>query len=163
MARKVSLLLREEVKEEDCQAVREIVTSTGFFYEDEIDIAVELEEERLEKGLDSGYYFLFAEDKNKVVGYTCFGPVPCTKFSYDLYWIAVHNDYRCKGIGKKLLYDSEEKIKKIGGKRIYIETSNRQQYECTRAFYLNCNYKVDAILKDFYDDNDDKVIYVKAL
>jgi hypothetical protein len=46
---------------------------------------------------------------------------------------------------------------------VYIETSNRPQYEPTRGFYLRCGYRIDAVLEDFYAAGDAKVIYVKAL
>ncbi|MFH2049132.1 MAG: GNAT family N-acetyltransferase [bacterium] len=104
-----------------------------FFSQDEIDIAVELVTERLEKGIESGYHFIFAEIDGKTIGYSCFGPIPATQESYDLYWIAVHNDYRGAGIGKQLLTISEEAIHRLGGGRVYIETSGRDQYVYLRA------------------------------
>ena len=154
---------RQEVLPTDPKSVYEIIDSTGFFYEEEIKVAVELVEERLAKGLESGYYFLFAECDGKAIGYTCFGPIACTIASYDLYWIAVHNDFRSQGIGKILLEKSETIIKDMGGQRIYIETSSRAQYESTRAFYLRCKCIEEAVLKDFYAPNDSKVIYVKVV
>jgi hypothetical protein len=51
----------------------------------------------------------------------------------------------------------------MGGRRIYIETSSRAQYEPTRGFYLKCGYRQETILEDFYAPGDGKVIYVKAL
>ena len=46
-------------------------------------------DERLEKGAASGYEFVIAEDDSSMVGYACFGEIPCTVGSYDLYWIVV--------------------------------------------------------------------------
>jgi len=157
------LFLREEVRESDPESIRNIVTSTGFFNEEEISLAVELMEERLSKGIASGYYYVFAEKDNKPVCFTCYGKIPCTKYSYDLYWIATHKDLQGTGIGKKLLYLTEDKIKEHGGRSVYIETSSRKQYDPTRMFYLRCGYDEIARLKDFYDTNDDKVMYLKRL
>jgi ribosomal protein S18 acetylase RimI-like enzyme len=149
---------------EDEKNIREIVTSTGFFNKEEIDIAVELVTENLQRGDEaSGYYFIFAEIDGKTVGYSCFGPIPATKFSYDLYWIAVHEKNRGIGIGKKLMAESEKTIKDMGGQRIYIETSSREQYDPTRAFYLSCNYQTAAILEDFYAPGDSKYIFLKIV
>ncbi len=153
---------RENVTPDDCEHVRQIVTSTGFFSEAEIDIAVELVEERLAKGTGSDYDFLFAEQQGNVIGYTCFGHIDGTEASYDLYWIAVHQDARGNGLGKTLLRKSEEMIAARGGQRVYIETSSREQYVPTRAFYLRCGYRQEALLEDFYGPGDGKVIYVKA-
>ncbi|MBU0765725.1 MAG: GNAT family N-acetyltransferase, partial [Bacteroidetes bacterium] len=107
---KRELSFRQGACPDDIEIVREIVTSSGFFYDREVDVAVELVCERLEKGEASGYYFLFAEYNKKVAGYTCFGSIACTKGCYDLYWIAVHNDFRGQGIGRILLQKTEDII-----------------------------------------------------
>ena len=157
------IVWRKTVLKTDEKNVRDIVESTGFFNPEEVEIAVELVTERLQKGIASGYHFIFAEMTGQTIGYACFGSIPATKSSYDLYWIAVHNDYRGAGIGKQLINLSEKTIAGMGGKQIYIETSGREQYQPTRAFYLACNYNEAAVLNDFYAPGDAKYIYVKSL
>lgn len=154
---------REDVLPGDPEAVRDIVASTGFFHDHEIDVAVELVDERLQKGLKSGYLFLFAEQGGRTVGYSCFGEIACTEGSYDLYWIAVHNDCRNQGVGKKLLEKTEALIAGLKGRVIWVETSGREKYVPTRKFYLRFGYTEEGVLKGFYAANDDKVIYVKRL
>jgi ribosomal protein S18 acetylase RimI-like enzyme len=156
------LLYREEVRGADTEAVRTIVGASGFFSDEEVAIAVELVEERLLEGEKSGYFFLFAEQAAAVAGYTCFGPIPGSTHSYDLYWIAVAGHLRHRGIGKDLLSRSEDLIGKRGGRRIYVETSARPQYQETVAFYLACGYRQEALLADFYAPGDGKIILVKA-
>jgi ribosomal protein S18 acetylase RimI-like enzyme len=157
------LSFRENVLPGDPDAVRGIVASTGFFYDHEIDVAVELVDERLQKGLKSGYLFLFAEQGGRTVGYSCYGEIACTEGSYDLYWIAVHNDCRNQGIGKILLEKTEGLITGLKGRAIWVETSGQEKYQPTRKFYLRFGYKEEAVLKGFYGPGDDKVIYVKRL
>lgn len=154
---------RNNVKAEDLENIREIISSSEFFNDEEISIAVELAEERLNKGLSSEYYFLFAELNGKTVGYTCFGPIPATKFSYDLYWIAVHQNQRGKGLGKILMEKTENEIRNLGGNRIYIETSGRDLYLPTREFYLNTKCRIEAELEDFYAPGDSKIIFLKVV
>src|SRR4030043_81121 len=149
---------REEPRPSDMERVREIVVSSGFFSEAEIEVAVELVQERLNKGVESGYYFLLAEQDQKVVGYSCFGPIPCTVESYDIYWIAVQQELRRSGLGVEILKNVEERIREMGGKRIYVETSSRQQYRPTRSFYRRCGYRKEATLESFYSYGDHKVI-----
>jgi len=160
---KSDIRYRSEARASDVESVREIVASTGFFSEAEIEIAVELVDERLAKGLESGYHFLFAEMGGKVVGYSCFGPIPATQSSYDLYWIAVHAECRGGGIGRRIIAASETAIRELGGRRVYAETSGRDQYRPTRAFYLACGYKEEAVLKDFYAPGDSKHFFVKEV
>ena len=154
---------RYEVSPDDRQIVRDIVASTGFFSPVEIEVAVELVEERLAKGPASGYHFVFAERAGQVLGYACYGPIALTAASYDLFWIAVDQAFQGQKIGKILLEKSEELILAAGGRQVYIETSNRGQYASTRGFYLRCGYREAAVLRDFYDRGDDKVIYEKVL
>ena len=52
---------RTEVKASDVEAVRVLVSETGFFNAEEVAIAVELVEESLERGKASGYEFVFAD------------------------------------------------------------------------------------------------------
>lgn len=153
--------LRTQIAPSDERAVREIVYSTGFFRNDEIDVAVELVSERLDKGSDSGYEFIFAEINGKSVGYACYGLIPCTLVSFDLYWIATHNDFRGQGIGKLLLQEVEQAVQKSGGKGIYAETSSIPKYEPTRQFYLKNGYLEKVRFEDFYAVGDDKLVYVK--
>jgi len=155
--------IRENIKSEDIENIYEIVSSTEFFSDEEVEIAVELAKERLNKGISSGYNFLFLEINGKTIGYSCFGAIPATKFSFDLYWIAVHKNYQNFGLGKILLEESEKLILKSGGKRIYIETSGKEQYFSTRKFYLAFNYKEEAVLNDFYSPGDAKYLYLKVL
>lgn len=159
-----NIKFRYEIKESDIETVLDILKSTGYFYDYEIEVAGELVEERLKSGLKSGYYFVFAEDESgSALGYSCYGPIPCTSSSYDLYWIAVHKNFQRYGIGKIILSKTEELIKSLEGTQIYIETSNSEKYHSTRNFYLKCGYVQEAVLKNFYGIGDDKVIYSKNI
>jgi ribosomal protein S18 acetylase RimI-like enzyme len=155
--------IRCEVKPSDIKAVEEIIKSTGFFRNDEVDVAVELVQERLDKGVESGYDFVFIDIDNKTVAYSCYGLIPCSLISYDLYWIATHQDYRNKGLGKIVLTETENQIRKSGGKAMYIETSSKEKYIPTQKFYENNNCELKISFEDFYDIGDSKFVYVKKL
>jgi ribosomal protein S18 acetylase RimI-like enzyme len=158
-----AILFRYEASPPDRQAVGEIVASTGFFNPAEVDIAVELVEDRLAFGDASGYFFVFAEEAGKVLGYTSYGPIAGTAESFDLYWIAIHRDQQGRGLGRILMRETERMIRQTGGRRVYAETSGRPQYEPTRLFYERLGFAPEAQLKDFYAPGDDKVFYVKVL
>ena len=157
------LTLRYDVVKADVTRVREIVESTGFFHPPEVDVAVELVEERLRRGDASGYFFAFVELEGVAIGYSCYGPIACTASSYDVYWIAVHRDEQKNGIGRWLMTLTEQLIRSREGRRIYVETSGRPDYLPTRSFYERCEYVKAAELPEFYGDGDSKVIYLKVL
>lgn len=158
-----SIEYRQTVEPADAGRVRRMVGSSGFFNAEEIEMAVELVDERLEKGDNSGYFFIFAEMNRRTLGYSCYGPISGTQCSFDLFWIVVENEYRGKKIGKGLLVKSEEAIHTMNGRRIYVETSSRELYAPTRKFYVNNGYRLEATLADFYAPGDSKNIYIKQV
>ena len=153
---------REQPVASDIAGVRSILNTSGFFNTEEQEVGVALVRERLEQGHKCEYFFQFAEHEGTLRGYTCFGPIPGTQSSYDLYWIAVEVSYRGQGLGKMLLRETEQEIGRRGGTRVYIETSSTDLYLPTRSFYLHNGYELEAELKDYYAPGDNKLIYVKA-
>ncbi len=157
----MEILFRTTPVKKDVTTIREIVESSGFFYNFETDVAVELVEERLAEGESSGYHFVFAEVNGVTVAYACFGHVEMTKSCFDLYWIATHHDFRGKGIGKKLLEETCRQARKMGCTLLIAETSGREKYAPTRAFYDSAEFALEATIRDYYDKGDDKLIYIK--
>jgi len=151
------------VERGDTAAVRALVAATGFFRDDEVDVAAELVAERLSRGVASGYHFVFAEIGDRMAGYSCFGPIGCTVSSHDLYWIAVHPDFQGSGVGTDLIRETERRVGELGGTRVYVETSSTARYEPTRRFYERRGYAAEGVLRDFYAPGDGKVIFVKVL
>jgi GNAT superfamily N-acetyltransferase len=155
---------RKILNGEDIQDIREILESSGYFYDFEVDVALELAELNFSKGEEaSGYIFLLVEENGKLIAFASYGKTPCTVGSYDLYWIAVHKDYMNKGLGKLMINMIEEDVAGRGGKNLWIETSSRPLYEPTRQFYLKTSYKKVAELPHFYALNDNKIIFVKYI
>ena len=157
------LELREELTPKDPARLYALAAATGFFSREEAEVAAELAEERLTRGAASGYHFLLAEEAGELLGFACFGPIPCARGAYDLYWIVVRPDRQGGGLGRRLLAAAEARIAATGGRRVYIDTSSRPQYAPTRAFYRACGFHQEALLADFYDRNDGKVIFCKVL
>ena len=155
--------LRETLRAADIAAVRNLVLTTGFFSSAEVEIAAELVEETLSSQAASGYRFLLLEQHGMLVGYTCYGEIPGTAGSYDLYWIVVAPGQQGQGRGRWLLDTTEARISALGGRLIYAETSSRAQYAPTRRFYEGAGFHEVARLPDYYAPGDGKVIYAKSL
>ena len=154
---------RRDVGPGDPQRIRDLVAATGFFSAEEIEIAEGIVRETLERGESAGYEFLFADADDGTAGYSCFGRIPCTLASWDLYWIAVAPSAQGSGLGRRLLQETEAIIETRGGAALYAETSGRSQYAPTRAFYQRCGYACAAVFDDFYGPGDDKCVFVKKL
>ncbi|MBU1248145.1 MAG: GNAT family N-acetyltransferase [Proteobacteria bacterium] len=159
----MSLTFRHKAFREDVEHIRAIVESSNYFNKMEVDMSVELIEEYLADGPKSGYRFLFAESQQVPVAFTCYGPIEAAPGRFDLYWIAVLNEYRSLGVGREILAATEERIRHEHGVLVYAETSGKEQYHSTREFYRRNGYEQEAVIRDFYADGDDKVIFSKIL
>jgi ribosomal protein S18 acetylase RimI-like enzyme len=157
------LTFRSRARRADVAALRALVDSTGVFYPQERKIALELLEERLQRGARSGYDFLFAERRGELVGYCVWGDVPLTEDSYDLYWIAVAPSAQGLGVGQRLMALAEQAVARRGGGQLYIETSSRAAYARTRRFYRAAGYARAARLADFYAPGDHKIVFSKRI
>jgi ribosomal protein S18 acetylase RimI-like enzyme len=150
----------------DRPRINEIVTATGNFNDQEIATAIELVDEALDKGEKSGYIIVVAEISGPpatVEGYACYGPTPLTEGVFDLYWIAVDPEAQGHGIGRQLVEYVESDICSRGGRMLLIETSSRDEYAATIAFYERTNYDLAARIRNFYRVGDDKLIFLKEL
>jgi ribosomal protein S18 acetylase RimI-like enzyme len=161
--RPAALRFRSRARAVDLPALRRLIDATGVFYDEERAIALELLEERLAKGARSGYEFIFADRGRELVGYCCWGSVPLTRRSFDLYWIAVAPAEQGSGVGRRLMELAEAAVAKRGGGQLYIETSSRAEYRRTRRFYRAARYRLAARLAHFYAPGDHKVVFCKTI
>jgi len=153
-----------DITADDRPVLEVILKSSGYFYDFEVDVALSLADETIEKGQEkSGYYWIRLIEDGKVIGFANFGPNPSSVHSYDLYWIAIMEEHRQKRYGSLILKNAEERIRALGGKIVWIETSGRPLYEPTRGFYLRNGYELEATLRDFYGPGDAKLVYRKEL
>ncbi len=156
--------LRSQLVESDIDLVTRVTRDTGFFSPEEVDIACELATLNVAQGeITSGYYFLVQDAPTAIAAYACYGPIPGTQTSFDLYWIVVSPTLQGKGVGRTFVQAVEHRVRTAGGKRLYADTSSRDQYAPTRAFYARCGFEQAAFLDDFYAPGDGKVIFVRKL
>lgn len=157
------IIYRKETRNEDLKDFTEVLSSSGFFFDYEIEAAEDFLKYQLEDKDESGIHYYMAEDttNGKMIGFICFGFDSCTKSSWLLYWMGVHNDYRSKGIGGELLKKFEEYVVSKGGKKIVLETAGRELYKPTRDFYEKYGYREEGIVPDYYAIGDARVTYVK--
>ena len=149
----------------DRSPIEDMVVSSGMFNDVEIATALELVEEALEEGEESGYIFAILEtgNANKVRGYACYGPVPLTQGVYDLYWIVVDPASQGTGLGRALIQYVEQDVLSRVGRMILVETSSQEKYGATVRFYERCGYHLEARVRGFYRIGDDKLVFQKEL
>jgi D-alanine-D-alanine ligase len=144
----------------DRRRIEEITRAVHVFRDDEVPVALEVFDGAVAGSPD--YIALGATVDERLVGWICWGPTPCTLGTYDLYWMAVDPAVHSAGIGTVLLREMEGRL--AGSARlIVVETAGRPDYRPTCAFYEARGYRRAAVIPDFYAPGDDQVIYVKAL
>lgn len=148
---------------QDKAAIMRTITAMSEFKPAEVSVAEEVCDSYLRDPSGSGYYIFVAEVDSSVVGYICYGPIPLTEGTWDIYWIAVAIEYQGQGVGSALLSFAETNITKASGRLALIETSSKPEYERTRHFYHSQGYKVVCCIPDFYTPGDDKLILQKRL
>ncbi|GMV42957.1 MAG: hypothetical protein AMXMBFR64_46730 [Myxococcales bacterium] len=146
----------------DREALADLLQRTENFTADEIQVAQELIDDSIHRP-ESGYQTIVALAGDAVVGYLCYGRTPMTRRTFDLYWMAVDGARRGAGIGRRLVEDLERRVREGGGGLIRVETSTREGYDGTLAFYLRTGYQIASRLPDFYDTDDDLVTLTKVL
>jgi ribosomal protein S18 acetylase RimI-like enzyme len=141
--------------------LEQLTAATGRFRPEEVATALELLDESLAG--DEDYRFLGAYDGDELVGYACWGQTPGTQGTCDLYWIVVDPVRQGEGIGTELLNAVEQRLRGEGCRLIVVETSSRDDYAPTRAFYERRGFARTAYIPAYYAPGDDLVIYLKDL
>jgi GNAT superfamily N-acetyltransferase len=127
-----------------------ILRKTGAFTSQEIDVALELIDIVLKDPHQRDYQIhCLVDDRDQPIGYICYGPVPMTQGTFDLYWIAVDPRFQKQGLGEKLVSVMEEKVKGGGGRMILADTSSIPSYEGTHRFYRRRGFQEVARILDY--------------
>jgi len=147
----------------DIPRIHAILIATGVFTPAEIECADELVAEAVTQPEKGDYLVHVLEDEGEVRGYVCFGATPLTDGTFDLYWIAVDPSRHGRGYGQKLVTFVEAWLLARDGRLLLIETSSKDDYGPTQAFYLRCGYTELARIPAFYRVGDDKIVYGKYL
>lgn len=147
-----------------------ILRATGVFSDAELGVALELfdsvfadGDERASDHPDYSLIGAYEDASGDLLGYACYGATPCTSGTYDLYWIAVDPTRHNMGVGAALLREIESRLRARGARLIVAETSSREPYGNTRAFYERRGFVRAAVVHDYYAAGDHQVVYIRRL
>ena len=106
----------------------------------------------------NAHYVLLTED-DAVIAYCAFWQAAD---SADITNVAVHPDYRRKGLGKQVLQRALEDAQAHGIAQLFLEV--RISNEAAQALYTSCGFTRVGERKKYYADNqEDAVIMAKNL
>ncbi len=157
-------ILLRDLQLTDRADIATILSASRVFRPDEIATALSLVEETLAPREDTDYRWIIAQGAEFVVGFACFGPVPMTDGTFDLYWIAVDPTQTRRGIAARLDAEVTRQIQARPGTRwLLAETSSTAPYRPAQAFYARQGYDLVGRIVDYYRPGDDRLTYGKRL
>lgn len=145
----------------DADRLVELAAATGFFRPDEVDTLRGVLDDYFAAPGEHGCFT--SEAEGGINGFVYIGPEEMTDRAWCLWWIAVDPAAQGRGVGRGLLGFAEAEARRWGGRVMFIETSGLPIYDPTRRFYLKNGYDREAVLRDYYRDGDDLVIFRKRL
>ena len=155
--------LRHALTPADRPAIEAILRESGAFRDEEVAVGLELVDETLDPGPSTDYQWVVAERSGRVVGFACYGPVPMTDGTFDLYWIAVGREEKGSGLASRLDEAVAERVRSVGGRWVLAETSSTPPYTAARRFYAKRGYDLVERIPDFYREGDDRLTFGKRL
>lgn len=147
------------VNQADLTSLKEVIDTSGLFPSELLDemIADYLSNEETQD------IWLTKIENNKPIAIAYCAPEKLTEGTYNLYLIAVHKNFQAQGFGKQIITHIERLLQSKGVRILLVETSGLPEFELTRKFYDNCGYNKEAVIRDFYRNGEDKVIFRKKL
>ena len=147
------------IHKSDLNELKTIIDTSGLFPSD------------LLEGMMSDYFenpdtqeiWLTRTIGGKPVAIAYCAPERLTDGTCNLYLIAVHKDQQGSGIGTELMRSVENLLQQQGKRILLVETSGLPEFELTRKFYDQCGYHREAVIRDFYKEGEDKVVFWKKL
>jgi ribosomal protein S18 acetylase RimI-like enzyme len=138
-----------------------IARETGVFKPKEVQSLQEVLDDYHAANQAAGHRAVVLEQAGAILGFAYYAPSSMGERTWYLWWIAVRKQRQAGGIGTALLRHAEEEVSRQRGRMLLIETSSLPHYEPTRHFYLKHGYEQAAVLRDFYAEGDDMVIFCK--
>ncbi len=146
----------------DSPAVIALAVSSGLFPEEETGFLDKMLADYFDDKIEEGHVCLIDEE-DRPVSVAYYAPEIVTEGTWNLLMIAVRSDCQGQGHGRTLLSHVENTLRESGQRLLLVETSGLPSFELTRTFYVKCGYEVEARIRDYYNESDDKIIFRKVL
>lgn len=148
-----------EIEPKDLKRLKEVIDSTGLFPSSLLDdMTIDFFTNQ-----DTSEIWLTKEVDNIPVAVVYCAPERMTEGTFNLYLIAIDQKFQGKGIGSEMMTYVENLLHEKGNRILIVETSSLPEFELTRKFYDNLGYIREAVIREFYQEGEDKVVFWKKL
>lgn len=148
-----------KVTQQDLPALKTVIDSSELFPSEMLE---EMMNDYFNNPSSQSIWLTTVVDNQPVAVVYC-APEYMTEGTYNLYLIAVQAKYQGQGIGGEIMDYLEDILRQQGHRILLVETSGNAEFELTRKFYIQHNYTQEAVIREFYQAGEDKVVFWKKL
>lgn len=148
-----------EVIHSDLDSLKIVLDSCGLFPSEFLDEMIS----DYFNNLDTNeIWFTYVENNSPIsIGYCI--PEKLTSGTYNLLAIGVSENHQRKGVAVEMMNFIEQKLKTIGARVLIVETSSDDAQIGARNLYQKLGYNQEAVIRDFWNEGEDKIVYWKKL
>ena len=154
MSEKIRAVLQADINQ-----IKKVVDSSELFPSEYLD---EMISDYFNKADTEDIWFTYIENNTAIaIGYCV--PEKLTEGTYNLLAVGVLKESQGKGIASEMMKHIEHLLKEKGGRILIVETSSDDAQIAARNFYKKIDYIQEAVIKDFWKDGEDKIVFWKKL
>lgn len=143
----------------DIEGLKKVADSSGLFPSEYLD---EMISDYFNNPDTQDIWFTYIDDSKTVaIGYCA--QEKFTDGTYNLLAIGVSEDSQRKGIASEMMKYIEQLVKHKDGRVLIVETSTDDAQIGARKFYKQIGYTQEAVIRDFWKDGEDKIVFWKKL
>lgn len=154
MNEKIRAIIKQDIDE-----LKKVVDSSKLFPSEYLD---EMVYDYFNNSDTQDIWFTYINNNIHVaIGYCV--PEKFTDGTYNLLAIGVSQNVQRKGIATQMMSYIEQLLKYKEGRILIVETSSDDAQIGARQFYNKIGYTQAAVIKDFWKDGEDKIVFWKRI
>jgi ribosomal protein S18 acetylase RimI-like enzyme len=147
------------VLQADIDEIKKVIDSSELFPSEYLD---EMISDYFNNSDTEDIWFTYIDRETPTaIGYCV--PEKLTEGTYNLLAIGVLKESQGKGIAGEMMKHIEQLLKQKGGRILIVETSSDDAQMAARNFYKKIGYTQEAVIRDFWKDKEDKIVFWKKL
>lgn len=148
-----------DVTPSDTEGLKIVVDSSELFPSEYLD---EMISDYFNNPDTQDIWFTYIDNNKQVaIGYCV--PEKLTEGTYNLLAIGVLKESQGKGIASEMMKHIELLLRQKGGRILIVETSSDDAQIAARNFYKKIGYTQEAVIRDFWKEGEDKIVFWKKL
>ena len=146
----------------DEQGVADLAVDSGLFAAGDAGIVTTMMADYFGSKSDQNHLCVIDEHDGPLA-VASYEAAPATDRTWYLTMIAVRLSRQGQGRGATLMRHVEDDLRARGQRLMLVQTSGLPTFSRARAFYVRCGYEQEARVRDYYEPDEDMILFRKAL